>query len=404
MQRISLLIVAGSVVSALLFGVSGTANAGCAIAVGAGASGSDRTAIVAAYNRNGGEAVLGCPINDVHRWGDGRIQDLRKGAAESAVMLEDGRSRAFVVLGAIWATYAYREGGATGYLGYPRSDELGRASGVSRCRAVIQRFAAPGSPAGSQLVYHDNCPDAGTTFVVHGAIYNSWRLADRRHVTQGGVRSVLGVPLTNEFDWMGGRRQNFEGGYLHWTGGSKATRRFTADPAVNRFHEPLTGYLLTQDCGDFLTGFGYHLAEDAVPNNGTVKAAGKPVRSPGYGIVRFSGSVGGYGNAVVLEFAVPRVGGGAVSYVTMVFGHLKPTGLKAVGARVHRGTIIGKLGTRYENGGFSPHLHWGVKPGEYVGFSYPGYTQDPDDIRDWFDPGDYVAAPEEYDGSPRCSR
>jgi len=93
---------------------------GCAISVGQGALNSQP--FIDGYNRNGAASV-GCPINTVHRWGNGDTQDFDGGSGgKGALMLRDGTGTAYWVHGAIWSRYEV-EGGAQGNLGYPISDE-----------------------------------------------------------------------------------------------------------------------------------------------------------------------------------------------------------------------------------------------------------------------------------------
>jgi len=84
--------------------------------------------ILAAYNRNGGEAKLGLPFDNgggapVHPWGAGMVQDFKTTAGDMAViMLKNGSTTAYMVNGIIRHRYIYTYGGPLGPLGFPATD------------------------------------------------------------------------------------------------------------------------------------------------------------------------------------------------------------------------------------------------------------------------------------------
>jgi hypothetical protein len=65
-----------------------------------------------------------------------------------------------------------------------------------------------------------------------------------------------------------------------------------------------------------------------------------------------------WGNLIVLEHRLPDE-----SYVTTVYGHLADARLVQVGDVVRAGQQIGTIGTTRVNGGYKPHLHFGVRQG-----------------------------------------
>ena len=65
-----------------------------------------------------------------------------------------------------------------------------------------------------------------------------------------------------------------------------------------------------------------------------------------------------WGNLVVLEHRLPDD-----SYVTTVYGHLANERLVKAGDVVRAGQQIGTIGTSRVNGGYKPHLHFGVREG-----------------------------------------
>jgi murein DD-endopeptidase MepM/ murein hydrolase activator NlpD len=115
----------------------------------------------------------------------------------------------------------------------------------------------------------------------------------------------------------------------------------------------------------------WHLAEDVwLP-------AGTPVRAIADGVVRYSAfsptwtdAQGGVhwnlGNVIVIEHAlVPPVGEQAS--VCSFYVHLGSDRRVAVGDRVTRGTIVGRIGAdrSEENGRYPAHLHFGLHRGPY---------------------------------------
>ncbi len=67
----------------------------------------------------------------------------------------------------------------------------------------------------------------------------------------------------------------------------------------------------------------------------------------------------GWGNVVAIEHHLPDG-----SYVTSIYGHLGNAQRVSVGDIVHAGEMIGAVGSSgVENGGFKPHLHFGIRAG-----------------------------------------
>lgn len=164
------------------------------------------------YNRNGKVGTLGCPINDVHRWCNGYIQDFRGGGGnESAIMLPDGISEAYAVYGSIWQKYKSPElGGACGIPGYPITDETeGTPSSITGAQNRYNNFQ------GGSIQHHATGPRAGLTVWLGHGIKNKWAA-----IGYGG--SVLGLPISDEREatqsFLGttGVVADFENGHIHW--------------------------------------------------------------------------------------------------------------------------------------------------------------------------------------------
>lgn len=73
-----------------------------------------------------------------------------------------------------------------------------------------------------------------------------------------------------------------------------------------------------------------------------------------------SGEAMTWGNIVVIEHHFPKEG-----YCTSVYGHLDTNRLVDAGETVVAGQMIGRIGAKnpYINGGYIPHLHFGIREG-----------------------------------------
>ena len=114
-------------------------------------------------------------------------------------------------------------GGQGGVLGCARSgeSEAGRSPfGTTGRYALFSGWANAGV-----IIWHANGRFAGRSFEVHGAIGQLYQ-------SLGGTNSYLGFPVSDEYSVPGGRRSDFEGGYIIWdasTGRAQAFRYPTAD-------------------------------------------------------------------------------------------------------------------------------------------------------------------------------
>ena len=156
------------------------------------------------YTRNGGFAILGYPVNKVHRWQNGYIQDFQGGEGyEGAIMQPDGINDAFAIYGCIWSKYLFM-GGASGNIQYPLTDETeGPMSSITNARCRYNKFI------GGAIVHRKQTGtyDSKTVFIGHG-IFNKWEQI-------GYGASILGLPVTDEYLNQSSHPQaNFEGGYI----------------------------------------------------------------------------------------------------------------------------------------------------------------------------------------------
>ncbi|MEK7651782.1 MAG: M23 family metallopeptidase [Patescibacteria group bacterium] len=91
----------------------------------------------------------------------------------------------------------------------------------------------------------------------------------------------------------------------------------------------------------------------------------------------------GYGGVVVQACNIKE------QIVTVIYGHLKVSSVKAEGS-FKTGDVIGVLGKGYssETDGERKHLHLGIHKGNSINIL--GYVQKQDDLKNWIDPLDFL--------------
>ena len=129
-----------------------------------------------------------------------------------------------------------------------------------------------------------------------------------------------------------------------------------ADEA-NRFQFPLSSYSSPNLNSGFDFGVWrpiegrYHLGEDVLSDPET------SVYATGNGVVSYTGDWDDFGGVILIDHQLPDS-----SHVCSIVGHLSPTSLRATGS-LYRGEPVGEIGTSDENGGYDPHLHFGIRRG-----------------------------------------
>ncbi len=123
---------------------------------------------------------------------------------------------AFAVYGAIGAMYLYM-GGTASRLGFPLNNEMNIAPSPAGTSGRWQPFE------GGLMVWHGNGRFTGRAYSVEGAIATLYQ-------GYGGTASWLGMPISFEYDWNGGRRSDFEGGYIFWTSQAGAKAFYYQNP------------------------------------------------------------------------------------------------------------------------------------------------------------------------------
>ena len=122
---------------------------------------------------------------------------------------------------------------------------------------------------------------------------------------------------------------------------------------------------------------GYHLAEDFIVEAGT------PVRATLPGSVVYSKNMSGLGHALILDHQLDDD-----IVATSVYYHLQQLGeggiSRELGEEVGQGEVVGYVSGRWVDHMSVPHLHFGVRRGEFVPahvndlrtnlWHYPGYS------------------------------
>jgi len=146
-----------------------------------------------AISRVGGTAIVGNPINQVHVWGQGSVQDFMGGAENRGILMQlDGTGAAYWLSGDFWETY-YAAQGPAGSLGYPISDRYAFNGGWKQDfqgGSIIK--AANGTPSILPL------GQMNTLFA--------------EAINRVGGLSVVGTAINTVHIWGQGSVQDFTGG------------------------------------------------------------------------------------------------------------------------------------------------------------------------------------------------
>jgi murein DD-endopeptidase MepM/ murein hydrolase activator NlpD len=154
--------------------------------------------------------------------------------------------------------------------------------------------------------------------------------------------------------------------------------KFAGRGGTSGFRWPLDAVTATSRWfGEYVSGWGYHLGQDYRGGAGTA------VYAVADGKVVWAHEQTRYGFVVVVEHQSPTV--------CSVYGHLRRRDAKVgVDQTVSKGTLLGYLGTRAENGGWAEHLHFGIRKGLHPGYwVYYGYGSE-SMLRSWEDPRTFI--------------
>jgi murein DD-endopeptidase MepM/ murein hydrolase activator NlpD len=122
---------------------------------------------------------------------------------------------------------------------------------------------------------------------------------------------------------------------------------------------------------------GYHTGIDVEYTDVT---ADVPVYALADDTIAYSGWVSGYGGALIIKADIK----GATHSV--LYGHLRPASLPAVGTKFKKGDQMAVLGTGYshETDGERRHLHFSVLSNDRIDLK--GYVSNKSDLSGWLDP------------------
>ncbi len=195
---IMLLVIAGALVVFTWL----TARSDC-VAVGAG-SASLIGPFTDAYERYGGEVVLGCATNEVEKWGPGVVQQFIGGSTGDSALMMLGDGDVFVIAGPIfWDYVAIAQGGTPDIAGFP-------VSPILECGQVLVVLLDRGLGGPGALV---STPDRSV---------NVWLPADlwAAYARSGGPTGPLGAPVSLPRRYGGGIEVELERGRLDHVYGS----------------------------------------------------------------------------------------------------------------------------------------------------------------------------------------
>lgn len=186
----------------------------------------------------------------------------------------------------------------------------------------------------------------------------------------GGVHSVLGPPLSDEYDWGGGKRQDFQrGNWIYWSPETGVKLNYTPPGAFDlkasgKLQAPLFkegkpallwsgyengAYFISQDFGS--NGhYGQDFAVSGDPN------PGYEVRPITEGRVVFAGWAGNnsWGFSVLIQH---KLNDGKIYYSQ--YSHLYDLPAVKVGDEVKKDTVLGLVGNTGRS--FGPHLDLQIK-------------------------------------------
>ena len=251
----------------------------CQNFTGAGLQSTRFNVFVDDFYQSGAALAVGCPTDATSPWSNGTVQHFSGGSAGTgAILLSTAQSTPGWLYGSLWSYYQGRGGPAATFpdgsaIGYPvQNQKAGPGSSVTYDQTVfatmengqIQSYTS-GSKAGQTYSIHgpilskwtqaclsgkctsggplgmvateetsaSNSPSgtsgtvqgfengqiyritsgsrAGAAFYVHAAIWN-------KYVSLGATSSSLGFPISDEYAWNSGVRNDFEGGYAYTSG------------------------------------------------------------------------------------------------------------------------------------------------------------------------------------------
>lgn len=154
--------------------------------------------------------------------------------------------------------------------------------------------------------------------------------------------------------------------------------------AADFFIHPTGVWNITTQHGEEIGAGVYHMGVDAAFDQGE----GGAVYAVADGVVREVRERTQFGLVILVEHTLP---GG--KEIVSLYGHLRASDpAVSEGEAVVAGQLLGYLGNASENGGWSPHIHFGIHKEEYTGvWKYAGHVTNPDTVNDWYEPVAFIA-------------
>ncbi len=152
---------------------------------------------------------------------------------------------------------------------------------------------------------------------------------------------------------------------------------------ADHFIYPMSAWRPTREHGQVIGDGLYHVGVDA----GFGQGEGGPVYAVADGIVREVRTRTQFGLVILIEHTLPNG-----NEIVSLYGHLRATDPQvSEGQAVTAGGLLGYLGNTEENGGWRPHIHFGIHKEAYTGeWKYPGHVTSVATVDKWFDPETYI--------------
>lgn len=177
-------------------------------------------------------SALGFPASDEQDAPGGGRENLFSGTpcaagslvGHGSVILWQSATGANEMQGCIYQAYLQNYGGPGGVLGYPTTDETSMAGG----RYNHLAGTTCGSASGSGIYW------SGAAHEVYGCIF-------QKYLSLGEATSGLGFPVSDEYAYNGGRRQDFQGGNIIYTSSAGAVVSFNGTLCTDYGGTTMTG-------------------------------------------------------------------------------------------------------------------------------------------------------------------
>lgn len=145
------------------------------------------------YELHGGQATLGCPLNLMHHWAGGVMQELGTDGTPSASLLALSPDQALLLEGAAWQAFDRIKGLTGGLVGYPVNEP------VLEDEMVVIRLSAGGMLIAKKI--------EGPFYWLTPVVTDYW-------LKHGGRTGCLGPPASDAYTDLGTFKQAFERGQL----------------------------------------------------------------------------------------------------------------------------------------------------------------------------------------------